>query len=311
MGIAIVQKNLIQVNLTMFKKKPKTRHTHNRISYIAKNTVRKRRRQRIPRIKSGRKRPQFTLFIKTFVVITITVIGLYLLFFNKSFIIQNITVTETNDDNEIPSDILAATNAIKGLNLLFIDQDSIIEKILSVHPEIKTIDFKKVFPNSVSIIISYYQEVVNFTIVDTPSGIPHSFIVNEKGIIAKNNEKKPDLPQLILKNVDDQTLEAIIAEDQRFAIDRIKKATDAEKKFTETFTIPIIESHYYQIEREVRLLTDKGFFVWFDLSKDIDEQINKLRRALPELDIHTEPLQYIDLRISTRNGEKIIFKRKK
>ena len=46
-----------------------------------------------------------------------------------------------------------------------------------------------------------------------------------------------------------------------------------------------------------------------DLEKDLLRQIEKLKKALPKLDIYNEPLLYIDLRISGTNTEKVIFKR--
>jgi hypothetical protein len=50
--------------------------------------------------------------------------------------------------------------------------------------------------------------------------------------------------------------------------------------------------------------------VWLDMQKPIEEQLKKLKKALVKLDIYTESLEYIDLRISGTNGDKIIYKRK-
>ena len=38
--------------------------------------------------------------------------------------------------------------------------------------------------------------------------------------------------------------------------------------------------------------------------------LKKLKKALVKLDIYTEDLQYIDLRIAGGNGDKIIYKRR-
>jgi hypothetical protein len=51
--------------------------------------------------------------------------------------------------------------------------------------------------------------------------------------------------------------------------------------------------------------------VWLDLTVDIPQQLGKLKRTLPKLDIYHEPLEYIDLRIAGAESEKVIFKRRK
>ena len=45
------------------------------------------------------------------------------------------------------------------------------------------------------------------------------------------------------------------------------------------------------------------------MSMELDTQLNKLKKALPRLNIYEESLDYIDLRISGIDGEKVIFKK--
>ena len=70
------------------------------------------------------------------------------------------------------------------------------------------------------------------------------------------------------------------------------------------------EAEWGKIEREFHLKTEAGFYVWLDMTTDVETQLKKLKRALPKLDIYKEPLQYIDLRIAGAESEKVIFKRK-
>ena len=72
----------------------------------------------------------------------------------------------------------------------------------------------------------------------------------------------------------------------------------------------VLEIDYLRRARELHLLTERYFYVWLDLSQDLDKQLLKLKKALNELNIYEADLDYIDLRISGQNGEKVIYKLK-
>lgn len=80
--------------------------------------------------------------------------------------------------------------------------------------------------------------------------------------------------------------------------------------FTERFDIQVFEAAYLLEAREVHLITNQGFNVWLDMEQDLETQLNKLKNAIPKIDIYKDPLEYIDLRIESANGDKIIFKRR-
>ena len=67
---------------------------------------------------------------------------------------------------------------------------------------------------------------------------------------------------------------------------------------------------YLEKAREFHLRTEKNFDIWLSLEMDYKSQLSKLKAAEQKLNIKTEPLQYIDLRIAGGNGEKVIFKRR-
>ncbi len=73
----------------------------------------------------------------------------------------------------------------------------------------------------------------------------------------------------------------------------------------------IIDAEYLVREREVHLRTEKNFIVWIDMEKDLNIQLDKLKKVLGKLNIYNTPLEYIDLRISGTDNEKVIFKRRK
>ena len=83
------------------------------------------------------------------------------------------------------------------------------------------------------------------------------------------------------------------------------------QKFADFFGMKVPSAEWKKTERELHLKTEKGFVVWLDLTKDVEAQLQKLKRALPKLDIYHEPLEYIDLRIAGSGSEKVIFRRKR
>lgn len=78
--------------------------------------------------------------------------------------------------------------------------------------------------------------------------------------------------------------------------------------FEGKFDMEVLEIHYLKRARELHLYTERYFFVWIDLTQDPELQLTKLKKALTEIDIYAAPLEYIDLRISGQNGEKVIYR---
>ena len=70
----------------------------------------------------------------------------------------------------------------------------------------------------------------------------------------------------------------------------------------------VIDSEYLFIEREVHLRTEKYFEIWIDMTKELNLQMEKLKKVLGKIDIYSTPLEYIDLRISGTDNEKVIYK---
>jgi hypothetical protein len=63
---------------------------------------------------------------------------------------------------------------------------------------------------------------------------------------------------------------------------------------------------YRAVERELYLKTS-NFTLWLDLTKDAVSQLNKMKKALGELNLSKGSFEYIDLRVAN----KIFYKRKK
>lgn len=291
-----------------FKRKPKQRSN---LSYIRGPKVKRKRKPikfKLPKLapKSTKKKP-FSKYLFLIILGLLFGTAFYFCFFTNTFLIKNISISGKSDN--LPQNLDGYLSQAYGINIFLLNEEKISEEITKIHSDIKNITFKRKLPDSIEITLDFYPEVVNFLIKKTPSDIAHSFVVNETGKISRNYYENQELQYLTLENVDEEMFDSIMNESIEFDIERIKKALNAKKLFEENFNIGVTEVKYYKIEREVHLKTEKGFSVWLDLTKSVEEQINKLKRGLSKLDIHNEALLYIDLRIGSQNGEKIIFRR--
>ncbi len=118
-------------------------------------------------------------------------------------------------------------------------------------------------------------------------------------------EETPAEETIVEEEVDtmpDEINEELISQDMLTVL------LETAESFEGKFDMEVLEIHYLKRAREMHLYTERYFSVWIDLTQDIDLQLAKLKKALTEIKIYDAPLEYIDLRISGQNGEKVIYK---
>lgn len=234
----------------------------------------------------------------------------YFSFFTNYFEINQYHIYE--DGTQITNNLMlneVTRKALLSQNLLLFNDSKLTEEILQKAPEYQKITVKKVLPHTIEIGLTKYPVAANITnLISGTDGmrIQKKYMVNTNGMVIMENEENPDLPYITITTPQAIGLNAFPLDQEK--LDYIIKLTNL---FEEKFGIKVIEAQYMKSAREVHLRTEKDFSVWFDLTKDMLPQIDKLKRALPKLDIYKTPLQYIDLRISGTNAEKVIFKRRK
>jgi len=231
----------------------------------------------------------------------------YLTFFTDALEISQFEIFEdgTQITNNLKLNDIATQNLLNQ-NLLLFNESNLVNQILQADPEYKTVSVKKLFPKDIQIDLEKYPVAAN--IVDVIQGadgiqIQKKYLVNTNGMIIMENDENPELPYITVQTEQAYNLNDFPLDQEK--LDYIIKLTNL---FEEKFGIKVIEAIYLKKAREVHLRTEKGFTVWFDLTKDMLPQIDKLKKALPKLDIYKTPLQYIDLRITSANAEKVIFK---
>lgn len=254
-------------------------------------------------LKFGRRR---TFPYKKWILISVAVIAgiffLYSLAFTNFFQLKQWKIYG-NDSIQENSKFEEFLIPHKYKNLAFLDTGKIEKTIQSQYPEIEKLRIKKVFPDTLVMEFENFPEVANiFNIVEDTQ---RKFIVNEIGLLVQKDYENPNLPYIKLR-----TEKALELNDYAINRDRLEYTLDAIYEFEELFGMKVLDAEYKVKEREVHLKTERDFTVWLDTSLLLQEQYGKLKKALNKLNIYTSSLEYIDLRISSVNGQRVIFKRR-
>jgi len=290
----------------MFRKKRKTlkyRFKHGKSPVAYKNNMKVGGFQRL----SKKPSPLLKKLKKIFTLATVTgifIIFLYTIFFAGYFSVTKIEVVNKTFDNETLSEELKTNlaNSI-GKNIIFTKTDELENQIIKSFPELERISVKKDYPHTLSIEFFQYELLAN--ILSESNTIKKSYIVNSIGYAIKEDFENPSLPYIRIKSDEPVNTEKPVIEGQK-----LKYILDAISYFQDKFGMKIKEVEYKPLARELHLLTEKDFYIWLDIQIPSEAQFKKLKKALVKLDIYTENLDYIDLRIAGSNGDKIIYKRK-
>jgi hypothetical protein len=191
----------------------------------------------------------------------------------------------------------------KGKNLVFIDSGKIEKTIKNQYPEIETIKIKKVFPDTLVMEYKNYDEIAN--IFNLVGDTQKKFIINEIGLLVEQDYENPNLPYIKVK-----TEKALELNEYALPKETLEYILTAVYDYEEIFGMKIIDAEYWKREKEIHLKTEKDFTIWLDTNLTLQQQFSKLKDSIPKLNIYTENIEYIDLRISSVNGERVIFKRR-
>lgn len=289
----------------LFKRKPNTKISiYTRFSsYRRKRDISIRReRTSIDRVISSNPIKKSAKFL----LITLLVLGSlylgYLIFATDFFKVKTTEVISGKDDSDnnlIKSEI----NIFKGESIFSINKVELTKELLAKYPEIETIKIKKRLPSTLELHILKYEPKANLKVFI--ENIERKYILNSIGYIAYSDTEDPDLPTITM-----QREKAYNSREKVMEQDELNNIIKAQILFEQKFLMKVTEIKYLEIAREFHMKTEKDFFVWLDLTQDYKSQLSKLKASEQKLNIHTTPLQYIDLRVAGNQGEKVIFKRK-
>ena len=290
----------------MFRKKRKTlkyRFKHGKSPLAYKNNASPMGFQRANKKPSKFLKKIQKLFTLT-VIGGVLILGLYGIFFAGYFNIKEITISNQNFDSETMSEELKSnlSNTIDK-NIIFLDTAEVENQIIKSFPEMEKISVSKDYPSTLTVEFFQYELVAN--VVSENNNIKKSYIINSIGYPIKEDFENPALPYIRIKSDEPINTEKPLIESKK-----LHYILNTITYFQDKFGMTIKEVEYKAIAREIHLLTERDFSIWIDTQKPAEDQLKKLKKALVKLDIHTENLDYIDLRIAGTNGDKIIYKRK-
>lgn len=297
--------------LSLFNRKRRTK-INNFSSYKAVNLRTRKpfspKQQRDPREKRGILQKLLKIF-KILFVLGLILGGLYLILLTKLFEIQKVEVNGEEDTLEEQTALNTSLQEYLGKNLLFIKSTALEEELAKKYPYLKAIAVNKIPLHTLKITLETFTKVANVR-MDLEDGSNKYFILNENGYIVGTEQTLESLPLIVMDamgtSIDMQNGPFINQE--LIAKDTLDKIIGTKNDFEDKFDMQVLSIHYLKQAREVHLYTERFFYVWIDLTEDTETQFLKLKKALSVLNIYEASLEYIDLRISGQNGEKVIYK---
>jgi len=268
---------------------------------VLKNTTRLRNQKSIRNINTEKLSKLKNRGI--FLIVSIGIIAAcYFLFFSNQFLITNISVVK-DDLEDGTNPVQHYFNSLKNKNIIFANTNEVKVKILEDHPEIDQLEIKKRLPKTLQVVYTEFPIVAN--VIQNAEAGQKKYLINSRGRVAKTDIENPNLPYIKFNSEEDFKNKTEILNEEK-----LNYILNSIKYFEEKFGMKVFDAFYIQDAREIHLRTEKYFSIWLDTTQSYEEQFVKLKKALVKLDIHNDPLDYIDLRIAGNSGEKIIYKRK-
>lgn len=256
-----------------------------------------------------RKKPdsgKIKIFLAVALSAALLFFGVYAIFFSDWLLVENFRIEEEGTLIEDYQKMRTILQKLLDQNILLVNEEQLISEIRLNHPEIDKIKIKKILPDTIKIEYTKFPTAAN--IVNIVAGIQKKFLTDSQGFLIEENMEQLDLPHIYIETSEPLEVRHTLLPDAARSRERLAYIISAINLFEEKFGIKVLYADFKQREREVHLYTEKYFYVMIDMEKDIVRQIEKLKKALPKLDIYSLPLVYIDLRISGKDTEKVIYK---
>lgn len=344
MGLFSVFKRKRRTGQTSFTSYKSTRLSSRKpfvpkVSQIQNDRASRRRSE-----KTGR----FFSYIKIFLGLAALLGVGYWLFFTAAFEIQNIEVEGSADTSQEQTAIKETLQEYLGDNLLLFDVSTQEAELLKSYAYLKTLDIDRDFFHTIHVTLETFPPVANVRMefengtsqyfVVNERGFIASIGTNLENLplivmdvtgtdmdipMAEEPVETPVVETPVVETTETPVVETPIEEveeetepdtmpdqinEELIPEEMLATLLDTAENFEGKFGMEVVEIYYLKRARELHLYTERYFFVWIDLTQDVSIQLAKLKKALTEIDIYAAPIEYIDLRISGQNGEKVIYK---
>lgn len=220
--------------------------------------------------------------------------SLYVLFLSHYFSIKNIDIIRQDDLVNIDLSY-KSIDFIRYESIFTQNKIEIQQKLFEYQPHLKDVYVRKIFPDNMKIQISSFPGLLTFEKDE------------KKYIITSNGVVIPSIHTNQYKKIHLKTKENLWIMDYKkiFSEDFIQKISYLITTIQENNSfVTIKEIHYYKKEIEIHIIDNNGTVIIFDLSKDINIQIQKMNIFFKEYRNKIKLwILYIDLRIN----EKIFY----
>ncbi len=177
-------------------------------------------------------------------------------------------------------------------NILLFSTSWLIENIEKEY-SFESLTINKKTPHSLHVTIKEKEPELIWTTDNT------SFYISEKGIVSSKVNDTQTIEGF--KTVFDQSNEVVRPGDMvlppekiSFIINAINRVSDFTVFEIDSFTIP------HRLSSQFSAQTTEGYAIYFDMTKDLSNQIVKLKEVFTDSDRLRNPEEYIDLRIGDR-----------
>ncbi len=220
-----------------------------------------------------------------FLVILLLIAGWFLIY-SEYFKIKNLEVNGYSN----PS-VKNAIQSLEGQNLILLSFGNIEEDLMREHSSIKDIQIDKVLPATLRVRVDVRKPEIIWQVSQK------NYYIDPNGIIFSLDEED-DLTEdeknnlLIIVDADElEVQEGSIILTKQF-IDFFKETSNDFEQFTDA---KITKSEISQTTFQIKIFTDKGFYVLLDTTREVMPQLEGLKKVLLE---HKDNIkEYVDMRV--------------
>lgn len=224
----------------------------------------------------------FPKILKVLIVFLIIILGLgYLFFYSSIFKVKNIIV-----DSSLGENSQSVLEKFKGKNIFFLNLKQ-IQKELAKQPDIEKVKIQRGLPDTIKISAESFQAKIVWR------SRMHSYLVNANGLVFKEVEGMTDLPIVSDNNELEVKLQSAVV-----SANFITFIQDLSSKFPQKIGFNLTHFEINETIFQVDGVTDQGWFIKFDTTRSVDDQLDTLSKLLAEK--KSEINEYVDVRVEGR-----------
>jgi cell division septal protein FtsQ len=216
-------------------------------------------------------------------ILSILVIGgiFYFLFLSNFFQVKEIRV---EGEKEVSEEKILLVFPLK--NIFLINLGEIKNDILDKFPQIGEVEIKRKFPDVLEVVVSERTAVANWC------GKQQCFLLDNNGIVFKEKISENNFSEIgSVQNSEFSLGEKMVGEED------LSKILNISSYLKSNLELPL-EKFVIFSEDKLAAKISEGWEIYFNLQKDIDWQLTKLRAVLEEKipSENRKDLEYIELR---------------